>query len=605
MRMQLENERQNNEQLQRELERISREFDREIRDKERHYSTREKNLAQYLSDEQKKMLDVWVELQRVRKQFNELKVKTENELDTQRNEFSRMYRNIQGMTRTLSDGNIHQTFINGTGGGGEGGNIYNHDSVLIETIRRIRDAGRQPSAGLTLDVDLLNQLRGGRTSDDSELLNELMKKYEEAIERNIELESKGDESQRKSSEMEAELKRTKDKLSDAQTAIRKMHDLSINFDRTDSHKRARSLSPGSGTPIQPSEALRNLRNVLREKNNEIQQLDRKLKASEKQSKEFMSKFETVDEARRRLDKLLDDAKREIINQQKMNDESERQIRRLEDKIRGLEAEKEASEKARSFLEEELQRLQQLFQKSTTDDARKAREEAEEFAQSLEEDYKNRINELNRRIEQLLKDNARIRGEIGPLKDKYRDLENEHNSSLRKIEEKETQLQYADDTKKKALADYEAIKNQLDALRTELDLITGDNENLRKNIQVYEQQNKEFKQQRDEYNKQREEVSRQLYDIKQKLENEKRKTSENDKKVQALNDEIEKHKAQITDYERQIILIRRHNDELDTQIKNGQAKSTSQDNEIISNRKEIEKLTELNQRLQREKQEILE
>jgi uncharacterized protein YlxW (UPF0749 family) len=43
-----------------------------------------------------------------------------------------------------------------------------------------------------------------------------MKKYEEAIERNIELESRGDESQRKVTDLEAELKRTKDKLSDAQ-----------------------------------------------------------------------------------------------------------------------------------------------------------------------------------------------------------------------------------------------------------------------------------------------------------------------------------------------------------------------------------------------------
>lgn len=266
------------------MERITREFEREIRDRERHSNAREKNLTQYLSDEQKKMLDLWVELQRVRKQFNELKVKTEQELDSQKNEFNRMYRNLQGLTRTLSDGNIHQTFYGGTGGGGGdgGANVYNHDSVLIETIKRIRDAGR-PSGGLTLDVDLLNQLRGGnKPSDDTELLNELMKKYEEAIERNIELESKGDENQRRVTDLESELKRAKDKLADAQSAIRKIHDISINSDRGDSQKRARSLSPGSSTLIQPAEALRSLRNVLREKNNEIQQLERKLKAAEKQ-----------------------------------------------------------------------------------------------------------------------------------------------------------------------------------------------------------------------------------------------------------------------------------------------------------------------------------
>lgn len=62
--------------------------------------------------------------------------------------------------------------------------------------------------------------------------------------------------------------------------------------------------------------------------------------------------------------------------------------------------------------------------------------------------------------------------------------------------------------------------------------------------------------------------------------------------------------QITDYERQIIVIRRHNDEFDSQLKTGQVKSTAQENEIATNKKEIENLKELNQRLQREKQEIL-
>jgi hypothetical protein len=292
-RIQLENERQNNEQLQRELERISREFEREVRDKERHFNVREKNLTQYLSDEQKKMLDLWVELQKVRKQLADLKIKTENDLESQRNEFNKMYRNIQGITRTLSDGNIHQTFYTGNQGEGYGGGTtYNHDSVLIETVRRLRDAGRPNTGGLNLDLELLNQLRNNKNNDDADLQNELMKKYEEAIERNIELESRGDENQRKVTDLEAELKRTKDKLSDAQGAIRKMHDLSINSDRNDSHKRARSLSPGSSTPIQPSEALRSLRNALREKSNEIQQLERKLKASDKQV--FITIFKKID-----------------------------------------------------------------------------------------------------------------------------------------------------------------------------------------------------------------------------------------------------------------------------------------------------------------------
>lgn len=60
------------------------------------------NLAQYLSDEQKKMMDMWTELQRVRKQFAELKEQTERDLDTQRTEFNRVLRSVSNITRNIS-----------------------------------------------------------------------------------------------------------------------------------------------------------------------------------------------------------------------------------------------------------------------------------------------------------------------------------------------------------------------------------------------------------------------------------------------------------------------------------------------------------------------
>lgn len=69
-------------------------------------------------------------------------------------------------------------------------------------------------------------------------------RYEESIERNIELESKGDESQRKIADLEAELRRTKEKLNDHTNALRKMHEISQDAERLTDHKRTRSLSPG-------------------------------------------------------------------------------------------------------------------------------------------------------------------------------------------------------------------------------------------------------------------------------------------------------------------------------------------------------------------------
>lgn len=51
-------------------------------------------------------------------------------------------------------------------------------------------------------------------------------------------------------------------------------------------------------------------------------------------------------------------------------------------------------------------------------------------------------------------------------------------------------------------------------------------------------------------------------------------------------------------------LRRHNDELDRQVKTGQAKVTTFENSITSLQTEVAKLTTLNDKLQNEKQNIM-
>lgn len=67
-----------------------------------------------------------------------------------------------------------------------------------------------------------------------------------------------------------------------------MHQL-VTTDNS-SEKRSRSLSPGDA-PIQPTEAVRALRTYIREKDNEVQQLERKLRAAEKHATDFGVLFE--------------------------------------------------------------------------------------------------------------------------------------------------------------------------------------------------------------------------------------------------------------------------------------------------------------------------
>lgn len=130
MAIQLQQERLQNDQLQGEIQRLRQQFGSSIRDKERVYQTRERvivlcnnivvirifivdsdewlliknfqNLTRYLGEEQRKMMELWSELQRVRKQCSEYREQTERDLENQRNEFIKVIRHVSGLVRGLN-----------------------------------------------------------------------------------------------------------------------------------------------------------------------------------------------------------------------------------------------------------------------------------------------------------------------------------------------------------------------------------------------------------------------------------------------------------------------------------------------------------------------
>ncbi|VDM49427.1 unnamed protein product [Toxocara canis] len=322
-----------NEQLQAEIQRMRQQFELSMRDKERIYQNRERNLAQYLSEEQKKMMDLWAELQQVRRQCVEYKEQTERDLENQRNEFIKVMRSVGGVARQLNIAAEHPIFSESGGSGSV------QDVTLVEALTRFREQQGVVSG------------RG-----DAELNSELMKKYEQAIERIVQLESRGgDRSVNNVSTLEAELRRTKDRLNESLDALRKLNSVAKENRDHDAQKRSRSLSPGT-LPIH----------------------------------ELVVRLESAEDARKRMDKQLADSKKEINIQLKAVDDATREIRRLEDRLHTAESERTVAENARKHLEEEIRRLKLVFDQSAADGERKAIEEAEERHRLIEEEYKTRL-----------------------------------------------------------------------------------------------------------------------------------------------------------------------------------------------------------------------
>lgn len=90
-----------------------------------------------------------------------------------------------------------------------------------------------------------------------------------------------------------------------------MYDLT-NEKNNNNTKRSRSLSPATNV-IHPSEAIRNLRNILREKNDETERLEKKIKNYKNEMANLIIKFETATEERQNFLNDLDNCKNQLNN----------------------------------------------------------------------------------------------------------------------------------------------------------------------------------------------------------------------------------------------------------------------------------------------------
>lgn len=141
-------------------------------------------------------------------------------------------------------------------------------------------------------------------------------------------------------------------------------------------KRSRSASPIEVTSvIQPEEAVRTLKNVLREKENIILDLEYKLRNCENKSHELLAKLDSIGEINRGLENEANNLKDElnerygydyldftdnfkIFFREKLIENNEYQRKRMEDKMKSLENEKRAMDVAQKNLENDLMRLKQ-------------------------------------------------------------------------------------------------------------------------------------------------------------------------------------------------------------------------------------------------------
>uniref|UniRef100_A0A915LTJ8 Uncharacterized protein n=1 Tax=Meloidogyne javanica TaxID=6303 RepID=A0A915LTJ8_MELJA len=466
---------------------IQREFEREIREKDRQHKNKEKNLTEYLRDEQKKVLDVWTELKRVRRQFVDLREQTERELDNQKEEITKLLKNLK---------------INGIEGGGK---VFTDEKIIFEIIRRIKDGkgGRE-----IFDYEGKIKTESGEEIN-SELYKELIKKYEDVLERNIQFESSKDENARRVNELEAELRAAKEKLSGYQVtglkivikfqnATRKIYEI-CSLNSSNEGTRSRSLSP---TKINPFDAVRNVQKALQKRDNEIQQLGEKLRGIERLQIELNTKLIKNEETKRGLE-------REIVSMRR--------------NIQELQIEKIAGE-----------------------EKRKAREEIEQFKNDLESDYSNRIEELNIKIKFLQEEKRNSKNELNLMQQQIKDYEIKVQTLKQKFEEKEIKsLRITNDE----------LEGKLKTQQARLLALENDFSSGQKEMEILIELNERLQRERQEIQKEKQDVDNELTNLKElvrKLEQELEKLRNENSTLQGYEaksrEEMDTQKNQINQLE---------------------------------------------------------
>ncbi|VDK64285.1 unnamed protein product, partial [Anisakis simplex] len=261
--------------------------------------------------------------------------------------------------------------------------------------------------------------------------------------------------------------------------------------------------------------------------------------------------------------------------------------------------------------------------------RKALEDCEAEKKLVEEDYKIRVAELSRRMDLFQEENKKLKGDLLEMKSKHRELEMEYNGTIRKINEKDVTIKNLELLKTNLLKELENERVRFDAVTSELDNLQVDFDSKTKTTVAVEMTVKELKRQRDEISKEKEDLSKHLVELSRRLASEIKRGDDAEYIMQRIiyyylllfiiiifivvvmivtfaenMNDIGRMEGDLLDNEKQILALRQQNDESDTKLATLNAKISNLENCQASSAREIQKLTELNAKLQQEKQDIM-
>ncbi|KAE9548016.1 hypothetical protein FO519_008772 [Halicephalobus sp. NKZ332] len=334
---------------------------------------------------QRQFYDLSMEIGRLKRKINELKADTEADLENYRSDFERSARNIENRIK-------HQ-----------------------ENMRY--------------------SLKEKATKEQDAALEEVMKRYDEAVSKSIATEHERNEISRKVIFLESALKRAQEEKERVEEALKKIHQLPEIAEALG--RRARSVSPVHINSL-GNETIRNIRFALHSKIDEAENQRKELGTVRKKNEELEEKLDKVEKEKRQTERNLKEEKNSKEELAQDKESLEKQIQKFQEKLEKSETERNNLNSTILKLNEQISDLKVNHQSAIDEIRVKSQRDWDEQFKQMQIEHDQLEENLNQRIQRGRNENENLRGEMSKQRDTYHELQNELISERRKVIEKEAE-----------------------------------------------------------------------------------------------------------------------------------------------------------------------
>uniref|UniRef100_A0A914WGY4 Rootletin n=1 Tax=Plectus sambesii TaxID=2011161 RepID=A0A914WGY4_9BILA len=538
----------------------------EVSDQKLFWRQQEMAYRRHVDEQHKRMLDLWTTFNRLRRQVNDVKLETEKDLERQKTELHRCVKSVG---------------------------------------RVVQEVGRQRAPGVGFDASDHRSTVGlsgiSRNDRNVTAADDLMRKYEEIAARNADCERERGENLRKIAELESALKKTQEQCDSSRDALKRITGLPELDDSTSVTRRTRSVSPGG--VVNSSEAVRQVRGVLRVKTDEIKTLKRQLEDAQANAIELKKKLTTAEDSRRQTDRALLEAKSSAAEIERQKEEFERKVKRLEEKIARIDEDRIAAETARRNLEAQLRSAQTGAQQTSDDQLKKLREDAEATRRQLEADLAERQKDMQTTLARSRGEYERSQRQVAEIKERLRTVEIESTALSRKLNDRDAAIKELNEAKLALESKNAELQRDSDASSQLVVRLESNVEQAAKNQDKLNSALQELKSHKDTLSKEKEELSKANFSLKMQLDDKIAEVNEIRLIEKKMADEIAQYQTKIASHDRELAASKSEVVGLDSKLSTENDRFKSVQVELAAAKEEIEKNLQFINRLGKEKADI--